>query len=89
MSRVGPARYGGLEWQECDERKAERILAEELERRGWAGQDLEQRPKADAQKLAIAKRLRAETTMTLAWIVQRLQAGAPGYFANRLRNEAR
>jgi len=88
MSRVGPARYGGPEWQECDERKAERILAQELKRRGWAVPELEQRPKADTEKLLIAKRLRAETTMTIAWIAQRLKAGAPGYLANCLRNEA-
>ena len=76
-------------WQQCDERKAERILARELERRGWAVPELEQRPKADAQKLLIAKRLRAETTMTIAWIARRLQAGTPGCLANCLRTEGR
>jgi hypothetical protein len=85
----GDSGYGGPEWQECAEHKAERILAEELARRGWGTEQLAQLRKADAEKLRIAKRLRAETTMTLDWIAQRLQAGAPGYLANCLRQEGR
>jgi hypothetical protein len=64
-----------------------KVLVEELARRGWGTEQLAQLRKADAEKLRIAKRLRAETTMTLDWIAQRLQAGAPGYLANCLRQE--
>ena len=41
--------------------------------------DLAGRPKGDARKVRIAQRLRRETTMTLAWIGDRLYLGAPGY----------
>ena len=41
--------------------------------------DLARRPKGDARKVRIAERLRRETTMTLAWIGDRLYMGAPGH----------
>ena len=37
------------------------------------------RPKGDARKVRLAERLRRETTMTLAWIGDRLYMGAPGH----------
>ena len=40
---------------------------------------LAQRAKGDAQKVAIAVRLRAESAVTVQWIAARLQMGAPGY----------
>ncbi|HEV2484255.1 MAG TPA: hypothetical protein VGT08_01880, partial [Terracidiphilus sp.] len=58
-------------------KEAERILTEELARRGWDTEVLSQLRKADPQKLSIAKRLRAETTVTLKWIAQHLDMGAP------------
>ena len=39
------------------------------------------------KKLEIAKRLRAESTMTRAWIARRPGMGAPGYAANCLRRQ--
>ncbi|MDB6016210.1 MAG: hypothetical protein JWR19_699, partial [Pedosphaera sp.] len=47
-----------------------------LKRRGWTERDLAQRPKGDGQKLKLARRMRAETTMTLHWIANRLNMGA-------------
>ena len=41
----------------------------------------------ESEDWQIAQRLRAGTTMTLDWIAHRLQAGAPGYLANCLRQE--
>jgi hypothetical protein len=61
--------------------KAERIVREELERLGWEMQDLERQRKSDTRKVTIAARLRRETTMTLAWIGERLRLGAPGHIA--------
>jgi hypothetical protein len=49
--------------------------------------DLPRRRKGDPEKLEIAERLRAETTMTWAWIAQRLGMAAPGYAANCLRRQ--
>jgi len=38
------------------------------------------------EKVALARRLRQETTMTLNWIAQRLNLGAAGSLANLLRD---
>jgi hypothetical protein len=62
---------------------------EELQRRGWDQSELQRRRKGDPEKLAIARRLRTETTMTLAWMADKLSMGAPGALANCLRNKLR
>ena len=82
---MGQGYYGGAERQESAEAKAERIVAEELERRKWDKTALPARRKGDKEKVKIARRLRGETTMTLAWIAQRLAMGTAGYAAQCLR----
>jgi len=82
---MGRQYYGGTERQESDEAKARRILAEELRRRQWGQEELAQRRKGDPEKVKMARRLRSETTMTLAWIAGQLAMGATGYAANCLR----
>ena len=37
------------------------------------------RPKGDGEKVAVAARLRAETTMTVGWIAERLEMGTRGH----------
>jgi putative transposase len=76
--RMGAEHYGA-ERQETAEAQAEGIVAEELKRRRWDKSELGRRTKGDARKVAIAVRLRAETAMTVKWIAERLQMGAPGY----------
>ncbi|HEV2210754.1 MAG TPA: transposase, partial [Verrucomicrobiae bacterium] len=49
-------------------RQAERVLREELSRRGWTEAELSRRRKGDPEKVALAGQLRARTTMTLKWI---------------------
>jgi len=56
----------------------------ELKRRGWKEPELGLRPKGDKVKIAMAKRLRKETTMTLKWIASRLQMGSWTYVSNLL-----
>ena len=56
--------------------RAEKIIAGELRRMRWAESELSRRPKADPGKLALAVRLRKETTLTIAEIAQRLQMGS-------------
>lgn len=56
--------------------KAEGIVGEELKRRGWVEEDLEQRPKGDWDKLEIAARLRRETTLTIKAIAARVGLGS-------------
>ncbi|HVX56710.1 MAG TPA: transposase [Candidatus Saccharimonadales bacterium] len=81
--RVGLSHYGFTR-QETDSQKAERLVQEELRRLGWAEVDLATRPKGEARKVAIARRLRQETTMSLKWIAQRLQMGSWTYVSNLL-----
>jgi REP element-mobilizing transposase RayT len=79
MSEHIGAEHYGEERMETAAVKAERIIAAELKRRKWKEEDLSQRAKGDPGKVRIAARLRAETTVTVAWIADRLGMGAPGY----------
>ena len=72
----------GEELREGAEAKAERMVGEELKRRGWDASELARRRKGDPAKVAIAGRLRAETTMTLEWIAQRLNMGTKTHLAH-------
>ncbi len=71
--RVGVSNYGA-ERQESDIQRAERIVRAEIGRLGWAEQDLRSHRKGDEPKVRIARRLRRETTLSLKWIAQRVQA---------------
>jgi len=55
--------------------KAERLVAEELQRLGWAEADLAARRKNDPAKLELAARLRRETTLPLKAIAARVHLG--------------
>ena len=61
--------------RQAAEAKAERIIAEELQRNGWCEPDLAARRKQDATELAIAARLRRETILPLKAIAARLWLG--------------
>jgi hypothetical protein len=63
---------------------AELIIAEELKLGRWQEADLKTRPKGDSVKVALAARLRAETTMTVGWIAERLAMGTRGYLNHLL-----
>ena len=55
--------------------RADRILAEELGRLGWTEAELVARRKNDPGKLAIAARLRKETTLTIKTIAAKTHLG--------------
>ena len=55
--------------------KAEQILREELRRLGWQESELARRRKNDPAKLAIAARLRTETTLSIKRIAERVGLG--------------
>ena len=74
--------------RETTEEKARRILNEELDKLGWAGAELAGRPKGDARKIRIARRLRAETAVTLKWIATELHMGTWTPVANRLSDNS-
>ena len=82
-SRIGAEHYGE-ERQETAQAKAERVLGQELKKLRWQERHLEQTRKGDWKKVRIARRLRCETTMTLAWIAQRLRMGTKTHLAHLL-----
>ena len=81
--RMGAEHYGE-ERAETAEAQAELIIAEELKRGRWPEADIKTRPKGDSVKVALAARLRAETTMTVGWIAERLAMGTRGYLNHLL-----
>ena len=72
--KLGPNHAGELR-QESANAKAERIVAEELRARKLTEDELKLRRKGDPVKLAIATRLRQETTLTLNRIAARVDLG--------------
>jgi hypothetical protein len=71
---LGQHRAGELRLETAQAR-AERLVAEDLRRLGWGAEDLVRRPKNDPGKLAIAVRLRRETTLTIKAITTRVHLG--------------
>jgi hypothetical protein len=81
--KAGKSHYGEAV-QESAEAKAEGIVKGELTQRKWDEKTLAARRKGDAVKVAIAQRLRRETTVTLEWIAKRLRMGAKTHLAHLL-----
>jgi REP element-mobilizing transposase RayT len=81
--RMGSEHYGA-ERAESAEAKAQRIVEQELKRLRWSAHELEECRKGDERKLRIARRLREETTMTLAWIAERLRMGSKTHLTHLL-----
>ena len=69
------ANHHARERRETAEAKAERIVAEMLVLLGLSEAEFLARAKCAPEKVRIAQRLRAETTLTLQAIAQRLQMG--------------
>jgi hypothetical protein len=63
---------------------AEAIIAQELRRLRWREADLGRRAKTDAAKVALAARLRRETTMTIGEIARRLRMGTRNTLSAKL-----
>ena len=72
--QLGEHHAGDLR-QQTGENRAERIIAEELERLGWTEPDLLSQRKNAPGKLEMAARLRRETTLSVKWIAARVQLG--------------
>jgi hypothetical protein len=70
--------------RESAEAQAERIVEEELTGRKWDASVVAERREGDPGKIAIARRLREETTMTMAWIAHRLNMGTKTHLAHLL-----
>ena len=72
--QMGSAHSGQMK-QEGAQAKAQRIVTDELKALGWKERELEQRAKGDPCKVAIAARLREETTLSIREIAQLLHMG--------------
>ena len=81
--KMGEHHYG-KERRESVEEKAERLVREGLAKANWSEKDLARHPKGDPVKLAVAVRLRAESTVPLKWIARRLQMGTWRYLTRLL-----
>ena len=64
--------------------RANAIIAAEMKRLRWQETDLRRRAKSDPGKLALAARLRRETTLTIQEIADRLQMGSRKSVAPKL-----
>ena len=73
--KLGESHSGELH-RETAEQKASRIISEEMLRLGWKESDLACRLKNDPGKLAMAARVRKETTLPIKWIATRFQMGS-------------
>lgn len=73
-----------LDRDQTEQGKALRIIHEEMKRLGWTNAELQRKRKGDPHKVALARRLRTETAVTLKWIAQTLHMGTHTYVANRL-----
>jgi len=74
--KVGPNHPGEIRL-ETAEAKADRLIAEELARLQWTQDDLAKHRKSHPAKLAMAARLRRETTLSSKRIAERLHLGKP------------
>jgi len=79
--------HGRREREETCEARAERIVREEMRGRKWKESDLAKMQKGDAGKVAVARRLREETTVSLRWIAARLSMGGWKNVANKISAE--
>jgi putative transposase len=61
---------------DATEMKAERIIQSRLAEIGWSEKDLRERGKCVPEKIRIAQQLRAETTLSLKNVAERLSMGA-------------
>jgi hypothetical protein len=73
--KLGDNHSGELRMENA-QAKAERIVSEELRRLGWGEADLAARRKGDPDKMAIAARLRKETTLSIKAIAARVHLGS-------------
>ena len=74
--KLGESHSGELH-RETTEQRRNRIITEELARRGWQESELATRRRSDPGKLAIAARPRSETTQPIKWIARGCRSTRP------------
>jgi len=80
-----PSIHGGGAVAETMEEKAKQLIGVYLKKRNIKLEKLRGKPKGDKMKTQLAEELRRQTTMTVAWIAQELNAGAPQTLWGALR----
>ncbi|HKS38132.1 MAG TPA: transposase [Verrucomicrobiae bacterium] len=78
------AHHYGDELVESAEERARRLIEQALRKKGWTAQELKVRQKGDAFKVRLAEALRAQTTVTVAWIAEHLHMGTRGHLTHLL-----
>jgi putative transposase len=76
--------HSGEMRRESAHARAERLIAQALKRLQWNASELARRPKSDPAKLALAARLRKETTLTIRQLAERLHMGSWKSLNNKL-----
>jgi len=76
--------HSGKLRHETSAAKAERIIAQELKRAKWDAAELKDQAKSHPLKVALALRLRKETTLTIREIASRLHMGSWKSLNNKL-----
>ncbi len=79
-TRPGPSHFGGVV-QEAEAVQAEQLVIAGLKRMRWSEADLRAHRKGEPRKVALAWKLRSQTTMPLVWIAERLNMGTRGHLA--------
>ncbi len=74
------------ERSQTDEQRAEAIVSARLKQLGWTKTELRARRKGDPKKVALARDLRSQTTMSLKWIARRLEMGSWTHVSNLLNH---
>ena len=74
----------GPEVNEAAEENALEIIEDELRALGWSQEDLVTERKGHVEKVRIAQRLRAKTTMPLRWIAEKLHMGMRSHLTHLL-----
>ena len=80
----GSEHHLARERSQTDEQSAESIILARLKELGWGKTELATRRKSDPNKVALARDLRAQTTMSLKWIARRLEMGSWTHVSNLL-----
>ena len=78
----------GRELGEAAQAKAQRLIGEALGAGGVTEEQLKDWPKGHPFKIQLAAQLRAQTTVTVSWLAERLSMGTRGSLAHLLFQHA-
>ena len=79
MAEARGAEHYGEERRESEAEKAERLMAAGLKKSRWKEADLVRQRKGHPVKVRLAQQLRAQTTLTVGQIAERLHMGTRAY----------